>query len=449
MLACQKSALAKFRNSLFCDSPKNHHISPVTILSGEQWRHCQAVDFRQPPNRDCAKKENGKLGSSNSTKSDVNPRFERIFAAIFSASAMENAFRRFGVVTVATVYLLIIVGGIVRSTGSGMGCPDWPKCFGQYVPPTAENQLPATYREDYTAQRKDKNLKFGKLLTRLGYADLANKITNDPSVYADEPFNATKTWIEYLNRLLGALTGVFILLTFAFSFGFWHKDRRVVWLSALALVLVLFEAGLGAIVVYTNLLPSTITIHMLGALAVVVVLIYAVARSRRTVAAPVVLGEQSLLKGLLLLNMGLFLGQVILGTQVREALDAVAGQLGEAARPTWIDQLGWEFYVHRSYSLLIFGLNFWFVRVLQRNLSTVTGGLSHQRWAQILLGLLAAEIATGAGMAYFAIPAILQPLHLGLAALIFGAQFWLWLLVGRSVPVPHDNFQNQMYAKVV
>ncbi len=362
---------------------------------------------------------------------------------------MENAFRRFGVVTVATVYLLIIVGGIVRSTGSGMGCPDWPKCFGQYVPPTAENQLPANYREDYTAKRKDKNLKFAKLLTRLGYVDLANKITDDPSVYADEPFNATKTWIEYLNRLLGALTGVFILLTFGFSFGFWHKDRRVVWLSALALVLVLLEAGLGAIVVYTNLLPSTITIHMLGALAVVVVLIYAVARSRQTVEAPIVLGQQSLLKGLLLLNMGLFLGQVVLGTQVREALDAVAGQLGEAARPTWIDQLGWEFYVHRSYSLLVFGLNFWFVRVLQRNLPTVTGGLSHQRWAQILLGLLAAEIATGAGMAYFAIPAVLQPLHLGLAALIFGVQFWLWLLLGRSMPVVQDNFQNQTYAKVV
>jgi cytochrome c oxidase assembly protein subunit 15 len=362
---------------------------------------------------------------------------------------MDKVFRRFGVFTVVTVYLLIVVGGVVRSTGSGMGCPDWPKCFGQYVPPTAEDQLPPDYRELYAANRQEKNQKFAKLLTKLGYTQLADQITNDPSVYEHEPFNATKTWIEYLNRLLGALTGLFIFLTFVFSFAYWRRDRAVVWLSGLALVLVLFEAVLGALVVYTNLLPSTITVHMMGALAVVVVLIYAVARSNQAELPPLgPLAQPGKLRGLLLLNMGLFLAQVALGTQVREAVDGVAKALGDAARPEWIGQLGWEFYLHRTYSLLIFGLNFWAVWLLRRHATGANAAPLHT-WGRAVVGLLAAEIATGAGMAYLAIPAVLQPLHLGLAALIFGAQFWLWLLLGRAnAPLP-ENFQNREYAKSV
>ena len=148
------------------------------------------------------------------------------------------------------VYFLILVGGIVRASGAGMGCPDWPTCFGRLIPPTEESQLPADYHERYA----------------LGYKNTQ--------------FNPVKTWTEYLNRLAGVTIGLLIILTAWRSRIYLKADNRFL-LSLTAFFLVGFQGWLGSTVVASNLTPLIITFHMLLALIIVALLIYILARSQK------------------------------------------------------------------------------------------------------------------------------------------------------------------------
>jgi cytochrome c oxidase assembly protein subunit 15 len=183
-------------------------------------------------------------------------------------------FIRLNLITIGVTLLVILAGGIVRSTGSGMGCPDWPKCFDQYIPPTSAAQLPADYKVKYVEERVAKNERFAKTLDRFGKQDLADQIRHDQSILQPEVFNAAKTWTEYINRLVGAATGFFMLALAYLSFTYRKIAKRIVWLSLLNLVVVVFQAWLGSIVVSTNLLQWIITVHMLLALVILAIMTY-------------------------------------------------------------------------------------------------------------------------------------------------------------------------------
>ena len=70
----------------------------------------------------------------------------------------------------------------MRSTGSGMGCPDWPKCFGSWVPPTSVQELPTDYKEVFSEYRHQKNVKFARYLSFLGMEDTANQLVTDEGI---------------------------------------------------------------------------------------------------------------------------------------------------------------------------------------------------------------------------------------------------------------------------
>jgi cytochrome c oxidase assembly protein subunit 15 len=370
---------------------------------------------------------------------------------IMIQNASIRRFRFVGLLTVAAVYLLILVGGVVRSTGSGMGCPDWPKCFGTWVPPTDASQLPANYKEVYTAQRVAKNQKLARTLQRMGFAQVAGSIFANPTQYIETDFNPVKTWIEYVNRLLGALIGVFVFLTVLFALPYWRRDRAVFWLALASFLLTGVQGWLGSLVVSTNLLPEMVTIHMGLALVIVAMLLYAVDRARwgrggygeevDLLAPPIPTSPQLVAKpasyaGLQLWLWGILLltfGQIVLGTQVREQVDIVAAAAGYAGRETWIARLGNSFLIHRSFSSLVLFTN---VYVAYR--SWQLGQARLRRLAGATLALIALEILAGVVLASFALPAIVQPVHLTLATLLFGTQFLLLLAVARAQKSPQN-----------
>jgi cytochrome c oxidase assembly protein subunit 15 len=356
-------------------------------------------------------------------------------------SRINPAVRRFrfvGILTVVAVYLLILVGGIVRSTGSGMGCPDWPKCFGSWVPPTEASQLPANYKEIYTAQRVAKNQKLARTLQRLGFAQVAGSIFAHPTQYIETDFNPIKTWIEYVNRLLGALIGVFVFLTLVFAWPYWRRDRAVFLLALASFLLTGVQGYLGSLVVSTNLLPVMVTIHMALALLIVALLLYAVDRAKERGEGLVpntsinvsgnstdvqrAIGLQVWLWAALLLTFW----QIILGTQVREQVDIVSAAANYAGRETWVAKLGSVFSIHRTVSAAVLLLNVYVGYELWQ--------FSQQRMRRLvgaILSIIALEILAGIVLASYALPAAVQPVHLTLATVLFGVQFMALLAVVR------------------
>lgn len=324
-----------------------------------------------------------------------------------------RAFHKLSFATLVAVYVLILVGGVVRSTGSGMGCPDWPRCFGSWVPPTDVSQLPPDYKDEYAAYRHQKNLRFAAYLRAIGMDETADQLLNNESVLIEADFNPTKTWIEYFNRITGVIIGFLIFLVFAYSLKFWNTDRKLTVISFLTLALVSFQGWIGSFVVSSNLTPWTITLHMFLALLIVAMLVYLVFRSETQ--RPEIYSRTAPLW--LIACMISLLVQILLGTQVREAIDAVSGLVD---RSDWIASIPGSFSIHRSFSWVVLLLHVGLVVNLRKRHGF--GGL------QLRLALLIlATILTGAGMAWFGVPPFLQPVHLLVATVCFGVQF-LFLL---------------------
>jgi cytochrome c oxidase assembly protein subunit 15 len=331
---------------------------------------------------------------------------------------MNKHFNLVAKVSLVLVYLVIAAGAVVRMTGSGMGCPDWPKCFGYYIPPTDETDL--EWQPGRKFLKGQVIIWNESLLTATtDFTTTSTFIHENWTPYERHDyavFNVYHTWTEYINRLLGALAGLATLVLAVASISFWRKRPWITAISVLVVLAMGFQAWLGALVVYSVLAPVKITLHMLMALAIVALVLYLIRETSNK-------GEgheyDKPTTYLLLLVLLLTLIQVGLGTQVRQFIDEqkeVAG-LGKSL---WLTDPPWHFYVHRTFSALVLlgnaGLAF---RVYHRGL-----GYKKINWVLALLGI---EIISGMAMYYLDFPFGTQTIHLLLATIVFGLQFYLLL----------------------
>lgn len=345
----------------------------------------------------------------------------------------EKRFLKFNFWTIVSLFLVISAGGIVRSTGSGMGCPDWPKCFGKIIPPTHVSQLPEGYEQHYIEGRRSKNERFAKILTALGYDDLAYGIRNDASILQHEEFNASKTWTEFINRLVGVVTGFMLILTAFFSLTYYKSRPGLVFWSVLNVILVGIQGWLGSIVVSTNLTPWMITIHMVLALVIVAVSIYTYFKARSIRDRDLLSSSTSLqIQAIAWVALILTSIQVVLGTGVREHIDRINSIQPLPARSEWIGLLGADLDYHR----ILAYVSALVVLILLFMIRGRFGAKTHQsRFVNWSVFLVFTQFVTGYGMYHFSVPAFAQTSHLILASLLFGAQFYLVLLLKKGARI--------------
>src|SRR5690606_10434591 len=333
----------------------------------------------------------------------------------------EKRFLRINMLTIVSLFVLILAGGVVRSTGSGMGCPDWPKCFDRLVPPTEASQLPEGYEEKYIAGRKEKNDRFASLLDRMGNKELADRIRHDESILVHEEFNAAKTWTEYINRLVGAITGFLLLLCAVFSFTFFKTKTRIFVWSVLNVFAVGYQAWLGSIVVSTNLMPWIITVHMLLALVILGISIYTYFKARSLRDKDLLINHTATgIKWLAAISLILIVIQVALGTTVREEIDLISTT--GAHRNEWLEMIGRNFDIHRTLAIATAVVIVFLFFVVRSRFAPNTPQSRFTNWVLILLVL---QIGSAMLLTYFNMPPFAQTAHLVLASLLFGAQYYL------------------------
>ncbi len=127
-----------------------------------------------------------------------------------------GVFRRLAFLTAFFAYLQIALGGVVRVSGSGLGCPDWPLCNGRPYPPANVHSI-----------------------------------------------------VEYSHRTVGAITGILLILTVIAAWVVFRRTRPIVaWLATGSLVAIAAEGGIGGVVVINELTPWLVLIHLALAMAI-------------------------------------------------------------------------------------------------------------------------------------------------------------------------------------
>lgn len=288
--------------------------------------------------------------------------------------------RRWGwltLVTAGAAYGLIVLGGVVRITGSGMGCgPDWPLCNGQLIPP----------------------MELGPVL-------------------------------EWSHRTVAASVSVLVGVLVAAA---WWPGRDARWrpyrrLSAAAAALLLVQVLLGAVTVWLELPPASVILHLGTAMAFLAVL---VAATTRALTGPRTrLPDRTARVGWLAAVFGLVV--VLAGALVANLGAAPACQGFPLCNGRWLPAGGWRTHLHWGHRLVAYGLVVWSLFLPSWVARRRPGDPAARRSAAAVTLLVLVQLGVAAGLVFTGIPRWLQAVHLGVGTAVFVALVVMAFLVAR------------------
>jgi len=323
--------------------------------------------------------------------------------------------------TLFLTFDLILFGAFTRLTDSGLGCPDWPGCYGHASPVGAQ-------------------------------ADIAAAQSALPS----GPVTHTKAWVEMVHRYLATSVGVLILLLAVASWlPRWQAGRRHrtinPWWPTLTLLWVGLQGAFGALTVTMKLFPVIVTLHLLGGLLLLALLcVQGVTTAQREQGLALVVVSPRV-RRLLWVSLALLVLQIALGAWVSTNYAVLAcrdfpmcqgrwwpmmnfGQGFELWRPLGLTSTGGSIqfealtaihFVHRSMAWVVLSL----LGVLAWRLNCVTALRLQARW---LAALVCLQLGTGVSNVVLGWPLGVAVMHTGGAGALLGVMTWALLASGTS-----------------
>jgi cytochrome c oxidase assembly protein subunit 15 len=302
-------------------------------------------------------------------------------------------FQGFVLASTLATYLLIFIGGLVRVSGAGLGCPDWPKCFGRWIPPLHISQIPQDF--------------------------------NPAS------FNLTLAWIEYINRLAGMVTGIFILVTALLALKNFRHKRIILIPSMLAAMAVALQGWYGSIVVKSQLLPLTVSVHLILALFIVSLLLYTLISAYHFGRPPAVKNIQPVRNILLMLWIAAII-QVVIGTEIRSSIEMIWQKFPLLSNSNILPYVGAFTLVHALLGVLL-SAGMVFINIRINRLVSADGWL--RQAVRIMNVLILLQLASGFTLQVIGFSPLIQVFHLWIASLFIG----LILVLYTSLSYQQEN----------
>ena len=163
---------------------------------------------------------------------------------------LNNWFTKLVLVASLLALCVVVLGAYVRLSDAGLGCPDWPGCFGTLTVPQSESAI--------------------------AHAQVA---------YPDAPIENAKAWKEMIHRYLAGALGLLVLAIFVLGWRAKSHIKVAVWLPTFLLVLIVFQAALGMWTVTLLLKPVIVSAHLIGGMSTLAILTWITHRNWGVIAS--------------------------------------------------------------------------------------------------------------------------------------------------------------------